>query len=170
MRKTPVFRFLPLKWWDYLIYATFIGLFVYTYLGIDFQERFVSTASRSMMVFTSVISQFLVLHLLCSWIKNALNFLFLLVVGGAFLWLFFAVKDFRFESQNCWNVVTMALWLPFLFVLQLFRIVKLNLYGEELAIPSRVGSVFGEVKVIDFICLFAGYFMIIGIECWINLA
>lgn len=167
MRKTPVFRFLPLRWWDLLIYAAFIGLFVYTYLGIDFQKRVVSADARFSMVWTSLIPQLIVLQLLCSWIKNTFNFLFLLAVGCAFLWLFFAIKDFRFESMNYRNAVLIATWLPFLFVLQLFRIVKLNLYGEELAVPvTHRSALFGEAKAIDVICCIVGYFMILGVELW----
>lgn len=172
MKKTPVFQFLPLKWWDFLIYAAFIGLFIYACLGIDFDQQAVSTKARTRLLYTSIGSQMIVLHGLHRWIRNACHFLFLLLIGSASLWLFFAVKDFQFESLDRGNVVSLALWLPFLFVLQSFRILKLNLSGEELSLPigrSRY-SWYGEVRPIDVVCVFAGYFMTIGLVCWINLA
>ena len=169
MRKNRVFRFLPLRWWDLLIYAAFIGLFVYACLGIDFRERVVSTGARSTLIWTSLGAQMAVLHFLHRWIRNAANFLFLLLVGGAFLWLFFTVKAFAFETLNAWNVVSMALWLPFLAVLQLFRILKLNFYGDELAVPISRTAFVGEAKLIDLFCLIIGLFVIVGLPCWINL-
>jgi hypothetical protein len=153
MKKNPIFCFYKLKWYDLLIYLALVSVQLYLNLCVDWKLGIVSSDARGLILGVSSGLQFFVLYLLHFWIKNAFNWIFLLLLGvwQTVFWL--KISVFTFETLDKWNLFGLNGLFPLLILMQLFRIWKLNVKGEELAIPIRRESLFGkDATLIDLIC------------------
>ena len=164
---TRFFEFLPIRKGDVVLYALFVLLFVLTCCTIRFDIGFVSAGARNMFMISSIGVQTLIVFLLHRWIRNLYNYLFLVVIGCAFTVLYFIVEDLVPDVAADFQEGALLSWLPFLFTLQFFRLLKIQLKQEELAIPYdrfRSKSVYGYPGgFLDVLCAVTCFFISLSV-------
>lgn len=162
-----IFYFKKFRILDYsilILYSLISFFIVYRFI---YNQDSISHDNYKIVFFYGFFTQMIIYQILYPTIRNFGVYIFWILVGLAHLILFFYLQNIDLNSTDFYNTRIFRNSIIMILVLQIFRIVSLNLTGQEFIAPLKLmrEDLYGERNrnFLDLIFLFVYYGLMIGL-------